>query len=142
MAIFTYYPIVTHTEASTENERHVEIGAVGSTLGGGRRTHSSTVGGALQAAHEKIRVLVKPGTYEDCDLSFDVKQHSQMHVRIGILVDMTGTGPEQKGKLLLLDERKISRNKILVLREPRLKLPANFGKIDYPCKAEDICKLE
>lgn len=112
------------------------------TLGGGKRNHSSAVGGALPAAGENITMLVENGTYEDCDLSFDVKGHSQMHVRVGVLVNMTGEGIEAKGKLQLLDVRKISGNKILVLRERRLKLPAKFGKIDWPCEDEDICKLK
>lgn len=81
------------------------------------------------------------GTYEDCDLSYDVKEHPQMHVRVGVLQDMAGEGTEATGKLQLLDIKKISGNKILVLREPRLKLPAKFRKIDWPCEDEDICKL-
>ena len=140
-ATFTYYPIVGHTEASTESERHAEVGAVEGTLRSGSRSHSSAVGGALPAAGENITMVVENGTYEDCDLSYDVKEHSQMHVRVGILMDLTGRGVEARGKLQLLDVRKISANKILVLRERRLQLPTNLGKVDWPCKDQDICKM-
>lgn len=142
-ATFTYYPIVEHTEASYERENYAEIGAAEATMGGGSRNHSSAVGGALPAAGEKITMLVENGTYEDCDLSCDVKQHSQMHVRVGILMDMTGEGiGAQRGTLQLLDLRKVSGNKILVLRERRLRLPIKFGTIDWPCEDEDICSLK
>ncbi|CAN0237418.1 unnamed protein product [Scytosiphon promiscuus] len=140
-ATFTYYPIVEHTEASIESEQHAEIGVAEATVGGGRRSQSSAMGGALSTAREKITAVVEKDTYDDCDLSFDVKEHSQMHVRVGILTDMTGEGTEATGKLKLLDLRKISGNKILVLRERRLKHPSKFGKIDWPCEDEDICKL-
>lgn len=111
------------------------------TLGGGIRNFSSAVGGALPAAGEKITTIVEAGTYEDCDLSYDVKEHSQMHVRVGVLQDLTGRGLKSRGELQLLDVRKISGNKILVLREPRLSRPAQYEEIDWPCGAEDICKL-
>ncbi len=140
-ATFTYYPIVQHTEAWSEIERHAEIGAIEVTLGGGHRNHSSAIGDALPAAGEKITTIVESGTYEDCDLSYDVKEHSQMHVRVGVLLGMTGTGMRSKGKLQLLDVRKISGNKILVLREPRLSRPAQYEEIDWPCGSEEICIL-
>ena len=141
-ATFTYYPIVEHTEASRERETHAEVGAAEVTLGGGTRSHSSAVGGALPAAGEKITVLVGNGTYEDCDLSYDIRQHSQMHVRVGILVEMTGEGIGAQGMLQLLDVRKVSGNKILVLRQRRLNLPSKFGKIGWPCEDETICRLK
>lgn len=141
-ATFTYYPIVKHTEAFSESERHAEIGAVEVTVEGGKRNQSSAIGGALPAAGENITVLVENGTYEDCDLSYDVKEHAQMHVRVGILKEMTGEGPEATGMLQLLDVKKISGNKILVLRERRLKLPSKFRKIAWPREDDDICKLK
>lgn len=110
-------------------------------MGGGRRSYTSAVGGALPAAGEKITTIVEAGTYEDCDLSYDVKEHSQMHVRVGVLQDLTRRGLKSTGKLQLLDVRKISGNKILVLREPRLSKPAQYEEIDWPCDAEAICKL-
>lgn len=141
-ATFTCYPIVEHTEVYTESERHAaEIGAVEDTLGAGKRHHSSAVGGALPAAGEKFTVLVENGTYEDCDLSYDVKEHAQMHVRVGVLTGMTGQRLELTRKLQLLEVRKISGNKILVLREPHLSRPAKYEEIHWPCSAEDICRL-
>ena len=111
-------------------------------MGGGHREHSSAVGGALPAAWEKMTMVVSCGTYEDCDLSCDVKEHLQMHVRVGVLVGMTGDDEmEATGKLQLLDVRKISGNKILVLRQPRLEKPVQYRKITWPCDAEDICAL-
>ncbi len=71
----------------------------------------------------------------------DVKEHLQMHVRVGVLEDLTGSGVRIKGKLQLLDVHTISGNKILVLREPRLSHPAQFPEIDWPCSAADICNL-
>lgn len=106
-AIFTYYPIVEYTEASTESERHAEIGAVELTLGGGTRNYSSAVGRPLPAAGEVITLPVGNGTYEDCDLSFDVKERPQMHVRVRVLQEMAGEGAEATGTLQLLDIKKI-----------------------------------
>ena len=100
------------------------------------------MGSALPAAEEKITTVVSCGTYEDCDLSYDVKEHSQMHVRVGVLVDMTVDDEmEATGKLQLLDVRKVSGNKILILRQPRLKKPVQYSKIDWPCHSEEICAL-
>lgn len=140
-ATFTYYPIVQHTEASSESEVHAGIGAVEGTIGGGRRNQSSASGSALLAAQEKITTIVEAGIYEDCDMSYDVKEHTQMHVRIGVLMGLTREETEWRGNLQLLDVRKISGNKILVLREPRLSRPVQYRKIDWPCCAEDICRL-
>lgn len=86
-------------------------------------------------------MIVASGAYEDCDLSFDVKKHSQMHVKVGVLEDMVGEGPQAPGKLQLLDVKKISENKILVLREPRLKLTSQFSKTDWPRTNEEIFML-
>ena len=138
-ATFTCYPIVEHTEASEESEVHVEGGAVEATIGGGRLKHSSALGGSLPAAGETITTIVEPGMYADVELGCDVKEHLQMHVRVGILKDLTGEGVGTTGKLQLLDVRKISGNKILVLRQPRLSRPTPFPAIDWPCGAEDIC---
>lgn len=99
------------------------------------------MGGPLPAAAEKITTLVAAGTYEDREMCCDVKEHLQMHVRVGILQDLTGGGVRSRGKLQLLDLHKISGNKILILREPRLGHPAEFPEIDWPCGAEEICKL-
>lgn len=86
-------------------------------------------------------MIVEAGIYEDCDMSCDVKEHTQMHVTIGVLVGLTGDNMDCQGKLQLLDVRKIGGNKILVLREPRLRRPVQYRKIDWPCGAEDICEL-
>lgn len=142
-ATFTYYPIVQHTEAFNENEYHAGGAATGGgALGVGTHNSSSTTGGALPAAEEKITTLVATGTYEDRDLSYDVREHSQMHVRVGVLHDLVERGLNSTGKLKLLDLLKVSGNKILVLREPRLKLAAQFQEeLDWPCSADNICEL-
>ncbi|CAM9472731.1 unnamed protein product [Ectocarpus fasciculatus] len=139
-ATFTCYPIVLHTEVSGERERYAEIGASQISVAGGKRDQHSAAGGPLPAASEKITNIVDVGTYEDCDLLCDLKQHLQMNVRVGILSDLTGEGVKLKGKLQLLDLRKISGNKILVLRQPRLSRPSHFDEIDWPCKPEVICQ--
>lgn len=115
--------------------------ALGLSAGGGRRNLSAVTGCTLPAAGEKITQIVKAGTYEDCDLSHDVKEHPQMHVRVGVLLDTSGKGMALTGMLQLLDVRKISGNKILVLREPRLSKPVQYGKIEWPCDDEAICNL-
>eukprot|EP00752_Nemacystus_decipiens_P013425 g11888.t1 len=140
-ATFTYYPIVEHTEAQSEREFHAEVGAMGVNLGGGKRRQSAPIGGPRPAAGEKITTLVAAGTYEDREMCCDIKEHLQMHVRVGILLDLSGEGVGARGKLQLLDVHKISGNKILVLREPRLRHPAEFPEIDWPCGAEKICSL-
>ena len=71
----------------------------------------------------------------------DVKEHLLMHVRVGVLQDLAGSGLRAKGKLQLLDVHKIGGNKILVLREPRLRHPTEFPEIDWPCRPEAICNL-
>lgn len=129
------------TEASRESEISLLLEAAGVAAGVGRRNQSSVAGGTLPAAGEKITQIVEAGTYEDCDLSHDVKEHPQMHVRVGVLMDMIGEGLKSKGKLQLLDVRKISGNKILVLREPRLTRPTEFDEVNWPCGAEEICQL-
>eukprot|EP00752_Nemacystus_decipiens_P015533 g13859.t2 len=137
-AIFTYFPIVEHSEASIEREVHANVGAAGVMVAGGHRFHSSAVGRPLPASREIVTLHVASGAYEKCDLSYDVKKHSQMHVKVGIIEDIVGEGPGATGKLQLLDLRKFSGNTILVLREARLKLPSQFRKIDWPCNNEDI----
>ena len=119
-----------------------EVGAVEATVGGARRRQSLAVGGGLASAGEKITTKVKSGTYEDSEVPCDVKEHLQMNVRVGILQDLTGTGLRLKGKLQLLDVKKISGNKVLVLRQPRLEGLSEFEQIDWPCSAEDICNVQ
>ncbi|CAN0127637.1 unnamed protein product [Scytosiphon promiscuus] len=140
-AVFTYYPIVTFTETSKERDIDAHVEAAGVALGGGTHNLSSAVGGDRPAAGEEILVVLAAGEYQPCDLACGVKEHLQMHVRIGVLVDMTGEGRKAKGKLQLLDVRKISGNKILVLRQPRLSRPVVFGDIDWPCDTKNILKL-
>lgn len=138
-AVFTYYPIVTYTEAANERETNAQVEAAGAARGGGTRNLAPAVGGDRPAAGEGIPAILVPGEYDVCDLACGVKEHSQMHVRVGVLVDMTGDGTEAEGKLQLLDVRKISGNTILVLRQPRLSRPSLFRKIDWPCNAQTIC---
>lgn len=140
LATFTCYPIVLHTEVSGERERNAGVGAGGISIAGGKRDQQSAVGGATPAASE-ITNIVNVGTYEDCDLLCDLKQHLQMNVRVGILSNLTGEGVELTGKLQLLDSKTISGNEILVLRQPQLSMPSQFRKIDWPCDPEAICKI-
>ncbi|CBN78661.1 conserved unknown protein [Ectocarpus siliculosus] len=140
-ATFTCYPIVQHTAVSGESEGNGGIGAGGISLWGGRRDQHSAAGGATPAAFEKITNIVDVGTYEDCDLLCDLKQHLQMNVRVGILSNLEGVEVELTGRLQLLDSKKISGNKILVLRQLRLSRPSQFRKIDWPCDPEAICKI-
>lgn len=99
------------------------------------------MGSDRPAAGEELLVVLAAGEYDACDLACDVKEHPQMHVRVGVLVDMTAEGMKAKGKLRLLDVRKISGNKILVLRQPRLSRPVVFQDVDWPCDTKDILQL-
>lgn len=141
LATFTQYPIVEHKKAASEREVNANIGALEVTLGGGVRQLSSAVGGGLASAGEKITTKVARGTYEDVEVSCDVKEHLQMNVRVGVLRDLTGTGVCLRGKLQLLDVKKVSGNKVLVLRQPRLNIPSEYNQIDWPCSPEQICSV-
>lgn len=141
-AVFTYYPIVTFTEASKARDRNAQVEAAGVVaLGFGANDQWSAVGDDRLAAGEGILAILAPGVYNSAELSCGVKEHPQMHVRIGVLMEKTGAGMKAKGKLQLLDVRKISGNKILVLRRPRLSMPVAFGTVDWPCDAKQIIQL-
>lgn len=79
--------------------------------------------------------------YEDSEMSCDVKAHLQLNVRVGVLQGLTGNGLMLKGKLQLLDAKKFSGNKVLVLREPRLDSLTEYEQIDWSCSAEAICNI-
>ena len=141
-AIFAQYPTSQHTEASRESEVHVEVGVSQGTGGGGMRQQSSAVGSALPSAREIISTKVETGTYEDSEMSCDISPNMQMKVRVGVLQALTGSGVRLTGKLQLLDVKNISGNKVLVLRQPRLKGPVEYEPIDWPCSAEDVCNIQ
>eukprot|EP00903_Cladosiphon_okamuranus_P015149 g14007.t2 len=132
---------VKHAQASSESEFHAKEGAIEDALARGRRNYSPATGAALPAAGEVKATLVAAGTYEDRELRCDIKEHWQMHVGVGIFLDMTGRGIRSRGSVQLLDAVKISGNTILVLRGPRLSSAAQFPEVDWPCSAEDFCKL-
>lgn len=141
-ATFTRYPLVQHSEVSSEREVNAEVTSNVIGAGGGKYTQDSAIGMTLPAAEENITTIVKAGTYEDCDLLYDLKEHVQMHVRVGVLMNMTGQGLESTGKLQLLDVKAISANKILVLREARMTCPTKYKKIDWPCGDDEIRSLK
>lgn len=66
----------------------------GMGFGGGTRNQSSSTGGDRPAALEEIPVVLRPDEYTFCDMACGVKEHSQMHIRIGVLKHMTGEGSE------------------------------------------------
>lgn len=144
-ATFTSWPIVQHTDVAEEKESMAEIGAeVIATVGGGMRRQSSASGVALAAAHEPVTTIVLAGGYEDTEPPCDIRAHLQMHVKIGVIRNReAGTnGNSAKESLQLLDLRRMSGNKILVLRQPRLKAPTMFPEIDWPCTSDEIrCAL-
>ncbi|CAN0080015.1 unnamed protein product [Ectocarpus fasciculatus] len=144
-AVFLYYPIVNFTEASKESEGNVtgeaSAGGIGGRFGHGKRNQSSATGGDRAAAMEEIPVVLGPGKYTVCDMAYGVKEHPQMHIRIGVLEDMTGVGSKAKGKFQLLDLKKIGGNKVLVLRQPRLTEAIMYEEVDWPCAAKDIREI-
>ena len=144
IATFTSWPIVQHTDVADERESNAVVGAeVLASVGGGMRRQSSASGAALPAALEPVTTLVLAGSYEDCDLTCDIRAHLQMHVKIGVLRNMaTGTnGTNATGTLQVLDLRRMSGNKLLVLRQPRLDAPSMYREIEWPCTNDEICAL-
>lgn len=100
------------------------------------RRQSSASGVALAAAQEPVTTIVRAGGYEDTEAPCDIRAHLQMHVKVGVLRNM-----DAKGSLQLLDLKRMSGNKILVLRQPRLETPSMYPEINWPCTSDQICAL-
>eukprot|EP00752_Nemacystus_decipiens_P002890 g2689.t1 len=144
IATFTSWPIVQHTDVAEEKESSAEIGAeVLASVGGGMRTQSSASGISLAAAQEPVTTIVRSGGYEDTEPPCDIRAHLQMHVKVGVIRKMeAGTnGNNGTGSLQLLDLKRMSGNKILVLRQPRLETPSMYPEIEWPCTGKKICAL-
>lgn len=144
IATFTSWPIVKHTDVAEEKESSAEMGAEGlATIGASRRRQSATSGVALGTAQEPMTAIVRAGSYEDAEAPCDIRAHLQMHVKVGVIRQMgTGTnGNNGKGSLQLLDLKRMSGNKLLVLRQPRLETPSMYPEIDWPCTSDNICAL-
>lgn len=107
------------------------------------RRQSSASGVALAAAQEPVTTIVRAGGYEDTEPPCDIRAHLQMHVKVGVIRKMeAGTnGNNSKGSLQLLDVKRMSGNKILVLRQPRLETPSMYPEIDWPCTSDEIFAL-
>lgn len=105
-------------------------------MGGSSLKYSSAEGVALPSAQRPVTSIVRAGSYVDCDLTCDIRAHLQMHVKVGVISNLTRCGT---GSLQLLDERRISGNKILVLRTPRLAAPSMYRAMNWPCTSDAIC---
>ena len=107
------------------------------------RRQSSASGVALAASQEPVTTIVRAGGYEDTEPPCDIRAHLQMHVKVGVIRKMeAGTnGNNAKGSLQLLDLKRMSGNKILVLRQPRLETPSMYPEIGWPCTSDEICAL-
>ena len=99
-------------------------------LGWHRR--SNVKGRHLPAFPHSTTTVVASGQFEDFEMPCDIKVHKQMHVRVGVLQNLTSSEPDAKGTLQLLDDRRMSGNMILVLRQPRLEAPSEFRKLSWP----------
>lgn len=104
----------------------------------GKRTRSDVRGDHLPPFQEPITTVVPSGTFVDYEISCDIKTHKQMHVRVGVLKDLYSSDIDATGKLQLLDDKPVSGNMILVLRQPRLRTPSQFPSIPWPCDNDSI----
>lgn len=140
-ATFTSRPIVETTDKTEEAETRTKAGTGFMEGAFGWHRRSNIRGRHLPAFPHSTTTVVPSGQFEDFEMPCDIKVHKQMRVRVGILQNLTSSGPDAKGKLQLLDERPISGNMILVLRQPRLKAPSEFRKLSWPKEKDKIFQI-
>lgn len=106
----------------------------------GNRKRSEVRGSHLSGFQNPITTVVDSGTFVDFELPCDIKAHQQMHVKVGVIEEVVSDqsdAPKQL-QLQLLDKKPVSGNKILVLRQPRLRTTSQFLPIPWPSKDETI----
>lgn len=134
-ATFTTYPIIEQTSIGSGSDVSAEVGFGGVSAGFGKSEAGSAEGVVLPAGKKPITTIVPAGTYQDCEVSCGFKAHQQMNVKVGVLSNLTSN---KQGILQVLDEDRISGNRILVLRPRRLEMPWQFTELSWPCTAEKI----
>ena len=145
-ATFTSWPITQTTAVlkEAENTIQAESSSVCSSVSlavrnhVGRRTRSEASGSHLPSFQEPITTVVPSGTFVDYEISCDITIHKQMHVWVGVLKDLHSSDIGATGKLQLLDDKPVSGNMVLVLRQPRLSTPSQLPSIPWPCDNESI----
>ncbi|CAM9496040.1 unnamed protein product [Ectocarpus sp. 13 AM-2016] len=135
-AVFVYYPTVTFTKVKEKKgiEAHVEMPG-GAAVGGGIHKETAVEGHEHAGAREPILVIVEPGAYSDHELHAGLKDHEQVDLIVGVLLQ---DNPDEAGKLQLLVTRKISRNTQFILRKQRMSGPFAYQAIDWKCTTRDI----
>ena len=134
-ATFTSWPVIQTTEATNEAEMRIRGGNAIEVSGCKR---SEVRGSHLPKFQEPKTTVVQSGTFVDCELPCDITVHKQMHIRVGVLKDLSSSECDATGKLQLLDDKLVSGSMILVLRQPRLSTPSQFPSIPWPCDNESI----
>lgn len=134
-AIFTSYPSFEPTVASNSREVSTTIGLGPGSLGAGTTGQSATEGHTLAAGLRPIFTFVKPGWYDDVEMPRGVRNHKQMHLKVGVF---TALDEHNNGRVQVLDEERISGNRILVLRPGRLSPPYQFKELHWPVEPIDI----
>lgn len=135
-ATFTTYPSIEHWRVARGSDVSADVGFGGISAGFGRVEDSSAEGAALPAGKRPITTIVPAGTYQDCEVPYGLKAHQQMKVKVGVLKRLKCN----TGILQVLDEDRISGNRILVLRPRRLETPWQFAELSWPCSAEEIMR--
>ncbi|CAN0077009.1 unnamed protein product [Ectocarpus sp. 12 AP-2014] len=107
----------------------------GAAVGGGIHRETAVEGHEHAGAREPILVIVKPGAYSDHELHAGLKDHEQVDLIVGVLLQ---DSPDRAGKLQLLVTRKISRNTQFILRKQRMSGPFAYQAIDWNCTTRDI----
>lgn len=110
------------------------MGVAGVSTGVGRATASAMEGVSLAAGGEAITTIVPAGTYQDIEMPCGLRAHPQMNVKVGVIKNLV----DNRGTLQVLDQDRISGNRILVLRPKRLTMPCHFGELPWPSKPHEI----
>lgn len=133
-ATFTSYPSIEQTSVTSSSERSAELGVAGVSAGAGRAAESSAEGFSLPGGKEPITTIVPAGTYQDIEMPCGLRAHPQMNVKVGVIRNLMGN----RGTLQVLDQDRISGNRILVLRPKRLTMPCSFDELPWPSKPDVI----
>lgn len=133
-ATFTSYPTIEQTSVADGRETSALLGVASASAGVTRATSSSAEGVSLAAGRDPITTIVPAGTYQDMEMPCGLRTHPQMNVKVGVIKDLVGN----RGRLQILDQDRISGNRILVLRPKRLTMPCHFDELPWPSKPDEI----
>lgn len=133
-ATFTHYPSIEQTSVANGSKKTVTLGGVGVAAGFERAEGIAEEGVSLAAGREPMTTIVPAGTYQDVEMPCGLRPHPQMNVKVGVIKNLVNN----RGTLQVLDQDRISGNKILVLRPKRLTMPWHFEELPWPSKPHVI----